>query len=605
MTKAIRTSLIALSMGSLLSACADLPLTGVWESSKRIKGDAEQPYVDYWQTRDPSEYRQSKIAGKRVGSSKDVVLAGKTKKNAKNANARVSLTVPVQPNPAVPAAESGMPAKAAGGRVSMILPAQPGQAATVSEPVKTAPPGPAAAKIDRPTALKGQRRQPVAAAPKKRKFVGPVRKDLWGRVRGRSVLASVEHPRIDEQIAFLKRNPGYLNLLSQRSRPFLHYIVEQIDRRGLPADLALVPMVESAFEPTAVSPKAAAGLWQIIPSTGQEHGLLIAEGYDGRLDIHTSTGAALAYLRFLNRYFKGDWLLALAAYNAGPGAVQDAIENNARAEAKAAAEAKKQAAEEAKRLAEEARKQAEAMKLAAQQPVSSPFSGPLANLPPVAQAPLPALAAIPASPAVATAAPAASATLVPPPAPLGRNTAFTQFAKAKSPDQAKAPPEKPESVFWRLKLPKETQDYVPRILALARLVSNPEAYGLRLAMMDNHPYLSRIDLAPEVKIADALALSGMSPEDFFRFNPGFKAGVEPPSRAYNLLLPSAQAQEFVAKVPGARLMAPNRYTVKKGETLAIIAKRHGVSSQALAQWNNLSVNSVLKAGQKLIVYPTS
>ncbi|MGB2681851.1 MAG: LysM peptidoglycan-binding domain-containing protein, partial [Candidatus Competibacter sp.] len=123
--------------------------------------------------------------------------------------------------------------------------------------------------------------------------------------------------------------------------------------------------------------------------------------------------------------------------------------------------------------------------------------------------------------------------------------------------------------------------------------------------MDNHPYLSRIDLAPEVKIADALALSGMSPEDFFRFNPGFKAGVEPPSRAYNLLLPSAQAQEFVAKVPGARLMAPNRYTVKKGETLAIIAKRHGVSSQALAQWNNLSVNSVLKAGQKLIVYPTS
>ncbi|MBL8223112.1 MAG: transglycosylase SLT domain-containing protein, partial [Bryobacterales bacterium] len=299
------------------------------------------------------------------------------------------------------------------------------------------------------------------------------------------MLASVEHPRIDEQIAFLKRNPGYLNLLSQRSRPFLHYIVEQIDRRGLPTDLALVPMVESAFEPTAVSHKAAAGLWQIIPSTGQEHGLLIAEGYDGRLDIHTSTGAALAYLHFLNRYFKGDWLLALAAYNAGPGAVQDAVEANVRAEAKAAAEAKKQAAEEAKRLAEEAKKQAEAMKLAAQQPANSPFAGPLANLPPVAQSPLPALAGAPGMPVVA-AGPVAPPVPVAPPAPRasGRSTAFTQFVKTKAPEPEKAPPAKPESVFWRLKLPKETQDYVPRILALARIVSNPEAYGLRLAMIE-------------------------------------------------------------------------------------------------------------------------
>ncbi|MBL8251774.1 MAG: transglycosylase SLT domain-containing protein [Candidatus Competibacter sp.] len=603
MKKAIQTSVIVLSVGSLLSACAELPLVG----SKWAKGDqAEQPYIDYWQTRDPSEYRQAKPLGKRVGSSKDAVLAGKTKKNAKTPHARVTLTVPAQPASGAPAGSVG-PEKADGGRVSMVLPAQPGQTAPVAGPVKPNQAPLALPKAAQTKALKAPQRQASAAAPKKRKFAGPARKDLWGRVRVRSVLASVEHPRIDEQIAFLKRNPGYLNLLSQRSRPFLHYIVEQLDRRGLPTDLALVPMVESAFEPTAMSPKAAAGLWQIIPSTGQEHGLVIADGYDGRMDIHTSTGAALAYLRYLNRYFKGDWLLALAAYNAGPGAVQESIEANARAEAKAEAEAKKQAAEEAKRLAEEAKKQAEAMRLAAQQPATAPFAGPLANLPPATQSPLPPLSVTPALPAVATAtsgapaaAPAPSASGLP-----GRSTAFRQFAKTNPPEVAKALPVKPESVFWRLKLPKETQDYVPRILALARIVTNPEAYGLRLAMLENQPYLSRVDLAPEVKIADALALSGLSPEDFFRFNPGFKAGVEPPSRAYNLLLPSAQAQEFVAKVPGARLIAPNRYTVKKGETLAIIAKRHGVSSQALAQWNNLSVNTVLKAGQKLIVYPTS
>jgi len=90
--------------------------------------------------------------------------------------------------------------------------------------------------------------------------------------------------------------------------------------------------------------------------------------------------------------------------------------------------------------------------------------------------------------------------------------------------------------------------------------------------------------------------SASTPDDFFRFNPGFKPGVEPPSGAYKLLLPQEQAQNLVAKVPGARLIATNRYTVKKGETLTVIAKRHGVPSRTLAQWNRLSVDSVLKTG---------
>lgn len=367
-------------------------------------------------------------------------------------------------------------------------------------------------------------RNSVASARKgKRKSVANS-KDLWGRMRGRLALTEVEHARIEEQIDYLKRHPGYIQLFSQRARPFLHYLVEQVDRRGLPMDLVLVPMVESAFEPTAVSPKQAAGLWQIIPTTGQEQGLLLAEGYDGRFDIHTSTDAALEYLRYLNKLFKGDWLLTLAAYNAGPGAVQEAMKASAKA-------------------------------------------------PP----PPPPVSLIETQPAIA-----ALALPTPPVAEV-----------------------EPQSPYWNLKLPKETQDYVPRILALSRIVADPAAYGLRLPPIGNQPYLFRVDVVPETRIPDALAATGIAPEEFFRFNPGFRPGVEPPPRAYKLLLPLEQARNLAANMPGARLVAANRYTVKKGETLTMIAKRHGVPSQKLAQWNRLNVDSVLKAGQQLIVYPAS
>ena len=605
MTKAIQSSLTALVIASAVSACAEISF-GPWGSAGPAQATPSQPYVDYWRTRDPADYRYtiSRASNrKRVGSSKDVVMAGKNKasgKIGKTAATRISMIVPV-PQGAVPQ----------GAAVTAVEPVNRGKAGT-AKPAKTLA---STSKVPSTlaTSIRKGKRKPVVAG----------RKDLWGRVRVRSVLTDVEHPRINDQIEFLKRNPGYLNLLSQRSRPFLHYIVEQIDRRGLPMDLALVPMVESAFQPTAVSPKEAAGLWQIIPTTGQERGLVIAEGYDGRLDVHTSTGVALEYLRWLNRMFKGDWLLALAAYNAGPGAVQDAIEANARAEAKAAAEAKKQAAEEAKRQEAEARKQAaEALKLAtAPAPVPAveqalnPLSGQPVSPPPAASPPTSASAVSPATSVVfvhplasKASLPAASTSVLNAPSNAAAAPAVKTRAKAgtvAAVNAPAAPPLKPESVFWRLKLPKETQDYVPRILALARIISNPEAYGLRLALMENRPYLFRVDLAPEVKITDALVLTGISTEEFFRFNPGFKPGVEPPSRAYNLLLPWEQAQSLVEKVPGARLIAPNKYTVKKGETIATIAKRHGVSSQALAEWNSLRINSVLRAGQKLIVYPAS
>jgi len=560
MPNAIRKSLAALFVVSTLSACAGLPWLGGEEpATPEQAATADAPYIDYWQTRDPAEYRRSPAAAgtadrKPIAPSRDVVIA-KDKKPAKadrKTDSRVSLTIPVQPGAAVPAEDR---------RVAP-APGKSGMVAAGQNPA--APP-------------KVQRNRTATSQKGKRKPAGTVAsKDLWGRMRGRLVLDEVAHARVDQQIDYLKRNPGYVNLFAQRARPYLHYLVEQIDRRGLPLDLVLVPMVESAFEPTAVSPKEAAGLWQIIPATGQERGLVLAEGYDGRFDIHASTHAALDYLRYLNRLFKGDWLLALAAYNAGPRAVQEAIEAQRKAEAAA-------------------------QKLAAKKQETPAAPGPATTVTAPASA---APAAPPAAAAESVAAPESPATPQPAAATSPRQPESVAAPGLASPVP---PPEtmEPPSPFWALKLPKETQDYVPRILALSRIVANPQAYGLQLVPIGNQPYLFRVDVAPEIKIPELLATSGLPPDEFFRFNPGFKPGIEPPVRAYNLLLPWEQARDLVAKVPDTRLVAPSRYTVKKGETLAIIARKHGVPSQALAQWNSLSVNSVLRAGQKLIVYPAS
>ncbi|MER2513720.1 MAG: transglycosylase SLT domain-containing protein [Nitrosomonas ureae] len=561
-------------------------------------GVSESAYIDYWQTRDPVEYRQAAAttktrSKKAIKRSQDVIISSKKQNVSRKsqpavvtapasaptpATSGVSLTIPVQPGSAVPVIMQPQLTPQRGNRRHLAMIARPTAAIPATEPPKN---------------VSGRK------AKGKRKSGSIVSKNLWDRVRARSLLVDIENVRIDEQIAYLKRNPGYLNLLSERSRPYLHYIVEEIDRRGMPMDLALLPMVESAFEPTAVSPKAAAGLWQIIPSTGQEWGLTIVDGYDGRLDVHTSTGVALNYLRYLNKRFKGDWLLALAAYNVGPNAVQDAIEANAREEAQAAAAAKKLAAQQQAALAATAVRE---------QPdnLSSPPLPPILQQPPVLQQSQGVTATILPSPT-------ASVTTTMMPAAKGTTGIGPTTTKAKS--LALAPvvalpapsPAKPESVFWRLKLPKETQDYVPRILALARMVAAPGAYGLRLPQLGNRPYLFRVDttITPEVKIADALLLAGIPSGDFFRFNPGFKPGVEPPPRTYSLLLPLEQAQSLAANVPGVQMAAAKKYTVRKGETIASIAKRHGVPSMQLAQWNHLEVNTVLQAGQQLIVYPSS
>ncbi|MDB6096873.1 MAG: Lytic transglycosylase, catalytic [Francisellaceae bacterium] len=136
------------------------------------------------------------------------------------------------------------------------------------------------------------------------------------------------HPRV-QQLAYYYSHPQrQLDALSARAAPYLHYIVQELERREMPVDLALIPLVESGFEPKVISCKGATGIWQIMPATGKTLGLKRDVWHDGHKDIISSTTAALDYLQYLNKEFNGNWYQSIAAYNAGGGAVARAIKNN-------------------------------------------------------------------------------------------------------------------------------------------------------------------------------------------------------------------------------------------------------------------------------------
>lgn len=148
--------------------------------------------------------------------------------------------------------------------------------------------------------------------------------NLWDRVRGGFNMEEVNPALIETHERWYQRHPGYLQRALERSRKYLYHIVDEVEKRGMPAEIALLPVIESAFNPTALSPRKASGIWQFIPSTGRIYGLKQTDGYDGRRDVLEATRAALDYLEDLHAMF-GRWDLALGAYNCGEGCMDRAL----------------------------------------------------------------------------------------------------------------------------------------------------------------------------------------------------------------------------------------------------------------------------------------
>ncbi len=152
--------------------------------------------------------------------------------------------------------------------------------------------------------------------------------DLLDRIRDGYALPDVAHYAVDREVELYRKKPDFLDRTFKRGARYLYYIVQELEKRNLPLELALLPVVESAFNPVAYSRSRASGLWQFIPSSGKHYGLEQNWWIDERRDVIEATSAALTYLQYLNNYFAGDWYLAIAAYNGGEGTVSGAVRRN-------------------------------------------------------------------------------------------------------------------------------------------------------------------------------------------------------------------------------------------------------------------------------------
>ena len=154
--------------------------------------------------------------------------------------------------------------------------------------------------------------------------------NIWPRIRSQLTFDIPDEKRLISQRNWFVKHPSYLKRVAKRAEPFLHYIVEELEKNDMPIELALLPVVESAFDPFAYSHGRASGMWQFVPATGVRFGMKQNWWYDGRRDVVASTEGAIKYLKYLHKFFDGDWMLALAAYNSGEGRVRSAVRKNKR-----------------------------------------------------------------------------------------------------------------------------------------------------------------------------------------------------------------------------------------------------------------------------------
>lgn len=200
-----------------------------------------------------------------------------------------------------------------------------------TEPVQAVQPRPADAPVARPTVVERKAAPSVAQPPERAARAEPAwgpDASLWDRMRAGFAMPELNSPLVAEKERFYLSKPEYLQRMFQRGNRYLFYIVEELERRGMPTELALLPFVESAMNPVAVSPAKAAGLWQFIPSTGKAYNLHQNWWVDNRRDPVKSTHAALDYLQKIYEMHGNDWFLALASYNWGEGAVGRAVKKS-------------------------------------------------------------------------------------------------------------------------------------------------------------------------------------------------------------------------------------------------------------------------------------
>ncbi|WP_137733127.1 transglycosylase SLT domain-containing protein [Pseudaquabacterium pictum] len=316
--------------------------------------------------------------------------------------------------------------------------------------------------------------------------------DLWARVRQGTAIPDLQNERVEKWQQYYASRPDYVQRMTERGGRYLFHIVEEVNRRGLPTELALLPFIESAFNPQAMSSAKASGMWQFIPGTGRDFDLRQNVFRDDRRDVLASTRAALDYLQMLHGMF-GDWQLALAAYNWGQGSVQRAIDRNQRA-----------------------------------------------GLP---------------------------------------------------------------TDYDSLRMPDETRNYLPKLQAVENIVANPQAFGLRLPVLQNHPYFVSVALDRDIDLDLAARLAGVPLDEFKQLNPQMNKPVILAAGTPQVLLPYDNASQFVRGLRQHRgnLASWTAWVAPKTVKPAEAARLVGMDEAQLRSVNNIPKGMLVKAGSTLLV----
>ncbi len=316
--------------------------------------------------------------------------------------------------------------------------------------------------------------------------------DVWKRIRNGFAMPEQDRKQTASFEKWYAARPAYMERMTDRARRYLYFIVEEVDKRGMPMEIALLPMIESAFHPGALSSARASGIWQFIPSTGKNFGMEQNWWYDERRDVISATKGALDYLEKLHKMF-GSWDLALAAYNAGENGVMRAQARNRK---------------------------------------------------------------------------------------LGLPTNYAS-----------------------LTLPKETRQYVPKLMAVKNIINHPTSFGLVLTDIPNKPYFAAVTKTRHIDVALAAEMAGISMQEFAALNPAHNRPVILRKQDDVLLLPVENVNIFLAKLESSNqpLVSWQASPTKKGEDLNAIASRYGFTTEKLRTVN--SIHSSVKAsnGQTLLV----
>ena len=320
--------------------------------------------------------------------------------------------------------------------------------------------------------------------------------NLWIRIRDGFQMQPMNTPLEIEQVRWLSARPDYVHRSMARSSKYLFYIVQEVNARNMPTEIALLPFVESAFVTHAKSSAKAVGLWQFMPATGKDFRLTQNVFRDERRDVVQSTDAALDYLQRLHKQF-GSWELALAAYNWGAG----------------------------------------------------------------------------------------------------------NIAKAQKRNIAAGLPTNYES----LTLPRETRNYVPKLMAYRQIVLDPQAYGIVLPELENHPYFVALDLDSDIDVALAIKLAEIPADEFHSLNPSLNKPVILSNANHQMLLPFAHAEIFQENLKQYTkpLSSWTAVQVSKTESVDQAAKTLGVDVDTLREVNGIPKGMRIRAGSTVLIPKTS